>query len=393
MTPDELLRLISDDDMGLLDVKPAAPPSITADERLLRSFREIEDFFRVNGRKPEANAADMNEFRLHSRLEGINSSTEKANSLLAVDECGLISPPKPLESVADIFADDCDGLLDADPAGIFTLRNIPTQIAKPDHVAQRKKCPDFDTFGGLFDLCQKEISAGIREMRSFTGEQQIQEGHFFVLHGVLAYVAEVGERERKNKKVNARLRLIFENGTESNMLLRSLSTELYKDPAGRRVLDHHDRELEELSFINEDDQATGFIYVLKSLSQRQEILQIEHLYKIGYSTTPVEDRIKNAAKEPTYLMAPVKVVSVFQAYNLNPQKFELFIHTFFGSSCLDVSVPDPNGQVHRPREWFVAPLEAIDLAVKLLVNGEIVNYRYDPDSKSVQEKVSKLDTA
>lgn len=388
MNADDLLRLISDDDMGMLEVRPAAPPSITADERLLRSFREIEDFFRANGRKPEANPADMNEFRLHSRLEGIISSVEKANSLLSVDEFGLITPPKFLESVSDIFADDSDGLLDADPAGIFTLRNVPAQITKPDQIAQRRKCSDFDKFESLFDLCQKEIRGGIREMRSFTGEQQIQEGHFFVLHGVLAYVAEVGERERKNKKVNARLRLIFENGTESNMLLRSLATELYKDPAGRRVLDHHDRELEDLSFIKEDDQATGFIYVLQSQSQRPEIQQIEHLYKIGYSTTPVEGRIRNAAKEPTYLMAPVKVVSVFKAYNLNPQKFELLIHTFFGSSCLDVSVPDANGQVHRPREWFVAPLEAIDLAVKLLVNGEIVNYRYDPDSKSVHEKAA-----
>lgn len=388
MNADDLLRLISDDDMGLLEVKPAAPPSITADERLLRSFREIEDFYRSNGRKPEPNSADMNEFRLHSRLEGINSSSEKANSLLSVDGFGLITPPKPLESVADIFADDSDGLLDVDPAGIFTLRNVPAHITKPDQIAQRRNCPDFDKFEALFDLCQKEISAGIREMRSFTGEQQIQEGHFFVLHGVLAFVAEVGERERKNKKVNARLRLIFENGTESNMLLRSLATELYKDPAGRRVLDHHDRELEDLSFIKADDQATGFIYVLKSLSQRPEILEMEHLYKIGYSTTPVEDRIKNAAKEPTYLMAPVKVVSVFQAYNLNPQKFELLIHTFFGSSCLEVSVPDAEGKLHRPREWFVAPLEAIDLAVKLLVNGEIVNYRYDPKAQAVIQKDS-----
>lgn len=386
MNADDLLKLISDDDMGLLEVKPAAPPSITADERLLRSFREIEDFYRANSRKPQANTADMNEFRLHSRLEGINSSADKANSLLAVDGFGLITPPKSLESVADIFADDSDGLLDADPAGIFTLRNVPVQIAKPDHVAQRMKCADFDKFESMFNLCQKEISAGIREMRSFTGEQQIQEGHFFVLHGVLAYVAEVGERERKNKKVNARLRLIFENGTESNMLLRSLATELYKDPAGRRVLDHHDRELEELSFIKEDDQATGFIYVLKSLSQRPEIQQIEHLYKIGYSTTPVENRIRNAAKEPTYLMAPVKVVSVFQAYNLNPQKFELLIHTFFGSSCLDVVVPVSDGRVHKPREWFVAPIEAIELAVKLLVNGEIVNYRYNSVTKIVEER-------
>ena len=126
----------------------------------------------------------------------------------------------------------------------------------------------------------------------FINEQQIQKGYFFVLKGILLYVAEVGEVEKIKGKKNARLRCIFENGTESDMLLRSLSAELYKD--GRRVTEHEDHLLDGFSEITDEDEETGYIYVLRSLSNRPEISEIENLYKIGFSTIPVEQRIKNA---------------------------------------------------------------------------------------------------
>jgi hypothetical protein len=277
-------------------------------------------------------------------------------------------------------------LRDSDES-IFTLKNVPSphSITMPEIIASRKPCEYFAQFEDLFRQCHAELAAGIREMRAFTGEQQITPGHFFVLQGVMCYVVEVGEKEVKNKKVNARLRCIFENGTESNMLLRSLAAALYKDPAGRRILDHHDKALEELELIREEDQSTGYIYVLRSLSTLPAVRELQHLYKIGFSTTPVDVRIKNATQEPTYLMAPVKVVSAYQCYNLNPQKFELLLHTFFGSSCLQVDVTDQEGRRHTPREWFIAPLEAIELAVKLLINGEIIHYKYDPIHEAVLE--------
>lgn len=415
---EKLLKLLDDDDLGILSIKSKAPGVLTADERLVSSFKEITDFVKEHGRNPEANMGDMHEFKLHSRLSGLRNNRVKSEALQQYDELGLLPlsgtsyddgviecEPNPkdrtlqkeghayaepeavqekvYQSLDDIFADDDLGILDDGPGSIFKLKNVPTTLEMPEKIAQRKPCKDFANFEHLFRQCHAELSTGIREARTFTGEQQIKEGHFFVLHGVMVYVAAVGEKETKNGKVNARLRCVFENGTESNMLLRSLATELYKDETGRRILDHHDKALEDLELVKEDDKQTGYIYILRSLSKQPEIASIANLYKIGYSTTPVEERVKNAAKEPTYLMAPVKIITAFECYNLKPQKLEHLLHTFFGTACLSVQVIDAEGKKSTPREWFIAPLHVIETTVELLINGEIVHYRYDPQKQEI----------
>jgi hypothetical protein len=144
--------------------------------------------------------------------------------------------------------------------------------------------------------------------------------------------------------------------------------------------------MDELKDISADDEKTGFIYILRSLSTNPEIAAIEDLYKIGFSSGAVEDRIRNAEKEPTYLMAKVHLVEIFECYNLNPQKLESLLHTFFGSACLNVDVHDKHGKRCTPREWFIAPLEIIEEVINLILTGEIVNYRYDQDAKRIQEK-------
>jgi len=197
----------------------------------------------------------------------------------------------------------------------------------------------------------------------------------------LVYVEDVGEFEIVNGKRNARLRCIFENGTESDLLLRSLARELYRD--GRRVTEHEDHLLDNFYNITDDDKETGYIYVLRSLSDKQEIKSIKNLYKIGFSKIPVEERIKYAALEPTYLMAPVLIVTAFRCFNMNPQKLEQLLHTFFGSSCLNVDVFDNEGRRHIPREWFIAPLEIIEQAIHFVLNGEIVHYRYDLEKEEI----------
>ena len=218
-------------------------------------------------------------------------------------------------------------------------------------------------------------------MTKFVGEQQIQKGEFFVLNGVMCYVSEMGEREKKGGKVNARLHLIFENGTESNMLLRSLATELYKDESGRRVIPS------EVDFeLNEDDKSTGFIYVLSSESEEPRISSIPNLFKIGYATTPVAKRIANASKEPTYLMAPVNVVAEYECYNMDTQKFENLIHTVFKDVCLDIEIADINGKMCKPREWFSVPIDQVNRAIELVVNGQIVNYRYNVKANLLELK-------
>jgi hypothetical protein len=384
MEKDKLLALIQDDDLGLLNTKAKASGAITPDERLIASFLEINDFMRKHGREPEANSKDVHEFKLHKRLYSFRSDDAKATALLEHDEFGLLANRKKIASINDVFADDDLGILDDGADSIFTIKHVPKEINAPDYVAQRKPCKDFKEFEPLFKQCHADLTAGKRKLRPFAKAQQIDKGLFFVLKGILLYVDKVGPLESINGRTNARLRVIFDNGTESDMLLRSLSAELYKD--GRRVTAHDDDLLEDFETVTEDDTSTGYIYILRSLSENQDIHSIQHLYKIGFSTVPVEERIKNAIQEPTYLTAPVKIVSAYQCYNLNPQKLEQLLHTFFGKACLDVDLYDREGKRYIPREWFVAPLKVIEQAVTLLINGEIVNYRYDVDRQEIVGK-------
>lgn len=406
MELDEFLDFVStNDELGLLKVKvkTSAP---TADEHLLAKFNEINDFFSANGREPKADMANVPEFMLNQRLNAIRSNEEQCASLRDIDSHGLlpeasvvaepvadyqveVAPepePKEIESLDDIFSDDALGLLDDGADSIFTIRNVPKAIDMPDKIASRKRCKDFEQFEALFEACHADLKTGEREQHRFTGEQQIQRGMFFILHGVMCYVADMEERVKKKGKVNAKLHLIFENGTESNMLLRSLATELYKDETGRRILAKSEDALDGMLGIKDDDQASGFIYILQSLSPNPEISSVQNLYKIGYATTSVEKRIANADKEPTYLMAAVHHVSSYKCFNMNAQKFENLLHTFFGKACLDVEVADGNGKLCKPREWFIAPLQAIEMAIQLLINGEIVHYRYDLITEQVMER-------
>jgi len=44
---------------------------------------------------------------------------------------------------------------------------------------------------------------------------------------------------------------------------------------------------------------------------------------------------------------------------------------------------DDNGKRHRPQEWFIVPIEAINQAIEMIISGVIVNYRYDKESESI----------
>ena len=386
MDREALQQLIDDDGLGLLDVKPVQSAAQTAEERLIEKFYKIADFYRLHEREPRKDPENMQEAQLAMTLEGIRNSHESIATLKVLDEFGLLEPPIMPESLADVFADDYLGLLSEKESAedIFKLKHVPQRTEIPDFIAQREPCPDFDRFESLFKACQAELRAGKRQLLPFANEQQIEAGQLFVLRGVMAYVASVGEKEIRGGKNNARLRLIFENGTESDMLLRSLATELYKD--GRRVTEHEDRLIPEMGAVSEADQPTGYIYVLRSKSAREEIAKEPNLYKIGYSSGPIEERTKNASEDPTYLMADVQIVTSFECYNLNPQKLELILHKFFGQVCLEVDVFDKSGRRHTPREWFIAPLIVIEEAIRLTMTGEIIDFIFDRQTNLIRKK-------
>ena len=292
-----------------------------------------------------------------------------------------------INSLDDIFNSDTFGLLDTKvEEDIFTLKNVPKieKRADADFVAKREKFDDFDKYEQLFIDCQADLKANRRQIIPSI-ESQLDVGTFCVLDGVLLYISDIQDGYRGNSgKINRRTTLIFENGTKSNMLLRSLGKRL-KDSGNMITKLDHEKESSLLNVTDEDKQ-NGYIYILKSLSNEDINQTKKNLYKIGFSTTAVETRIKNAKQDPTYLMADVKTVAAYEVYNVNPHKLEQLIHKFFGNSCLDVEIYDGNGKLYKPREWFIAPLKIIEEAIELIVNGKVLNYRYDEENEVIVEK-------
>lgn len=355
----ELETILESDPLGLLEVKSKASSVISADDRLVASFEEINAFMREHGREPAA-SRDIGERKLYSRLKGLRENPEKVAALAELDAFNLLGEvevpePKEINTIDDVLEDDVLGLLgdndsdEADPNDIFQLTNVPKSIDMPDHIAKRKPCKEFEQFEPLFKRIHADLASKEKIMKPFTSERQIFPGEFFIMQGMLVFVANVGKKEqRKFGNVNARLYCVFENGTESNMLLRSLAAALWKDKNSRQIVKPGAIEkFVKSDQVSSDDEATGYIYVLRSLSKDSHIKEIDDLYKIGFSSKPAEQRIKNAEQDPTYLMADVTVVTEFQTYNLNPQKLELLLHTFFAKSCLNLDVFDSEGQRHK----------------------------------------------
>ena len=382
---EELEKILNEDPFGLLISKPKIS-SISSDDRFEESFLEINNFFKENQREPKAYGISVIEYKLYSRLKAIREDEEKIKMLSKLDKYGLIrAKKKEIKTIDDIFENDDLGIFESDKNDIFNLKNIPKERAEAEFIARRKPCKNFEEFTEKFIQCHKEIKDNKRKLLPFHRDYEMEKGMFFVLKGMLVYLAEVGEKIKdEHGKFDARLRAIFENGTESDLLLRSLGKALFKD--GRRVSELSENSLKNFYNITKDDQETGYIYVVKSLSDKQEIKSIKNLYKIGFSKISVEERIKNSTQDPTYLMASVKIVTVFKCFNMNPQKLEQLLHNFFGSSCLNVDVFDNEGRRHIPREWFIAPLEIIEQAIHFVLSGEIVHYRYDLEKEEIVQR-------
>ena len=212
----------------------------------------------------------------------------------------------------------------------------------------------------------------------------ITEGQFFILGGQIAYVAEVGETfKAPNGEYDARLRVIYSNGTQSNLLRRSLQRALYKDEAGRRITDPSAGPL--FADESEDgDLASGTIYVLRSKSDNPVVAaNPDVLHKIGVTGGDVERRVANARLDPTFLMADVEIVATYKLSNISRVKLENLIHRIFDPARLDIELRDRFGNPIVPREWFLVPVFVIDEAVERIKDGTITDYRYDPKTASL----------
>lgn len=395
-TLDELLA--ETDDLGLLNVKPLSSRA-TETSRVGQQFEEINGFVDRYGFAPGAGPPERKvsvpERALHMRLKTYLASPEIRDKLLSMDRHGLLAtPPAPAQpdpQSLDEILDLDDDLLSAPSEEIFNFRHARSGgVARPDKVSERKPCLDFDKFKPLFDACAADIANQARKSMPFANEQEIRAGEFFILNGITVFVAEVNDPHIRNGKRNARLRLIFENGTEGENLLRSLATELYKDPQGRRVSDPEagplfDAEPTTVNMAPPQDRVTGCIYVVKSLSPLPEIKALDgSLFKIGFTTGTFEDRIAGAQDDPTFLSAPVHPVRTYEAINLNVNRLENLLHRFFVEARLDIELMDRFGKPFRPREWFLLPIHVIEQAIRMLLDGSIIRHVYDAKSVDIR---------
>ena len=386
----ELQKILKDDPLEIL--KTRTSQKINIDQKLKDSFIEINNFIDKESREPTENN-DIFERKLFSRLKQIRKDFSTAEILKDFDKHNLLTNVKEVETIDDILENDFLGLLNDDPENIFDLKNIPKNKNKTDFVARRKPCENFKDYENNFKTMQKEIKEGKRKLITHK-EHHLKEGRYFVLDGILLFLEKIEDpivkefndkTQGKRKRLDPRIRCIFENGLESNMYLRSLGKELYNN--GSTIIQSNDEALDEFTKgfngITDKDNATGHIYVLSSLSKKAEINSIRDLYKIGYCTTSIETRIENAENETTFLMAPVKIMSAYKTFNLDPQKFESIIHNFFSERCLDVKIADKKGNYKMPKEWYIVSLNIIDEIIQLTINNQIHNYKFDHLSNKI----------
>jgi len=357
------------------------------EERIIAGFEEIQRFVEQHGRAPQ-HGEDRDIFeRLYAvRLDRLRELDDCREMLDPLDHQGLLGGARPVTvGVADEIDDDellaQLGIEDAASADITELRHVRSAADKraAEEIANRQKCEDFDQFKPLFEQVQKELSAGLRQTRRFERKSEIAPGRFYVLGGQKAYVAAMDEPfTNEHGNIDARLRVIFDNGTESNLLMRSLQKALQQDPAGRRIVEPSAGPL--FTDQNEDgDEASGIVYVLRSKSDHPAVAaHRDVLHKIGVTGGDVARRIANARLDPTFLMADVEIVATYELFNINRTRLENLIHRIFGAARLDIEIKDRFGLPIIPREWFLVPLFVVDDAVERIRDGTITEYIYDP---------------
>ncbi len=384
-------EIFGNDPFGLLHVKPKTSYAKTADERLGASFEEINDFILKNNKEPEPNPSNISEYQLYSRLKNLREDQEKMLLLEPQDKYGILKvEKKEINSIDDIFNDDILGLFDDGEAqSLFEFKHTPREIARAeaDFVARRKPCKNFKDYEFNFKEIHKELSEGKRKLIPFNLEL-LKPQNYYVHNGLLLFLESV--KWEKNiqqfqsgihNRPDGRTKVIFENGTSSDMMFQSLYKALHFNgkAISKTEAEIHEEFTQNFNNINSEDSESGFIYVLSSKSSDPKISELKNLFKIGYSTTPVASRIKNADKEPTYLMAPVHIEAEYKTFNMNTQKFEQLLHNFFGNSCLNFDIYDQKLRRHMPQEWFIVPLNIIDQAIELIISEKIHLFEYDKE--------------
>lgn len=348
----------------------------------VKNLKEVENWVNENGRKPTNTKSDLTERSMFHRLKGLKNKYDKLKkyddlNLLDNGEDDIVNVKKTEMKKENKFLtlDDIlkngSVLLDDDTDADVTSKLFDTefyhrrQAKLPEVKAKRHKMSDFYEYSVMFKNVQKELSSGQRQLVPFKN-YEILLHHFYVLKNQLIYIESFGDEEEKNnengKYIDRRVHVIYENGTESNVLYRGLGSSLYG--RGGKIVTEFNEDFE----LNNEDYQTGYIYVLKSLSNDPRITSINPLYKVGFTSGSVKKRIANAENEPTYLYAPVKEIEEFQIINIKAESLETAIHHALKNYKIDMDIRLSNGNFVSPREWFNVDLGTIENIINEIVS-------------------------
>ena len=377
---DDILH--DEDELGLLDGIAIKPKTAQKEDSAVTVFLNLVDFYKRNHREPDQSNPD--EKTLYWQLMGYRARPELRAKVMHLDSVGLLKssvaakilePEKEeadtesnVKSLADIFDDDDLDLLDDIDTSIYAVKHVSQKKDKelPDEIASRKPCDDFFRYEKFFQDIHKVLPTKMVMKERIVQESDAKVGQVFILNGLFCLVDSIIKEDTgESKRENPRLRVIFENGTEIDLLKRSLTRALYKD------------------------KPTGYVYILSSETKAPALAQLKaagKLVKIGYSTQDVHERIKNASKDPTYLEAPVNILASIQCFNLNPQKFENLIHAFLHKQRLGMTLISSKGKAYKPEEWFAVDMNTAVEVCKHIIDGTITQYRMDNTSGKIVQK-------
>ncbi len=358
-----------------------------AEQRIVAGFEEIERFVDENQRLPQhGDDRDIFERLYAVRLDRIRESAECRDVLKRLDSKGLLGDEANLNLRKEITDEELlSELSDVAPSDDDLTRLVHVrsreEIKSAEEIAKRNPCEDFEKFKPVFETVLADLESGKRETLKYENDSRIRKGDLFILDGQTVLVAEEGESFRSNyDRDDWRLRVIYSNGTESDLLMRSLQRALNRDKTSRRIIE---RSLGPLfaQIEDDDDLPSGYIYVLRSMSEHPFIAEHRSVvHKIGVTGGDVKARLANAKNDSTYLLADVEIIATFKLANINAKRLEALIHKFFASARLDLKLKDRFGIEVESREWFLLPITVIEDAIEKITDGSIGNFRYDPES-------------
>ena len=380
MAIDESLlnEIFADDDMGLIDsvvignVKKTEEVNITDTKE-----KEVMDWIKKFGREPSRDSNDVNEKMLAFRYDNIKKRENNKVEGEKKDEDPLSSP-------------ELDAMLaELDDMGLTDFSNsilTPTSEKKlrerkerdtTDYSSKRTAMADFSVFEPIFNKAQSELDRKERTTVPFSATA-FAEGRFYICGGLLCFIDKIYEPQmNKFGRMDSRIHVVFANHTESYMLFATFQ-KIMSEENGRTLTEPDTTPLgDKLDGLREKDVETGYIYILRSLSDEKEIKPYGlDFYKVGYTGDTVEKRISNAVNEPTYLCAPVKIIEKWRCTNLNAKALETFLHRFLKDAQVKIMVND-KGRHQTASEWYNVPLGVLEVMVPMILDGSIRNYRYD----------------